>query len=746
MRIGRGRAFLMGDDSESCPVCKEWNTIEGRQFLIEEVPVSQIAPQLQALPAFHASLSVSNSVVNVVSKKRMLPPRPLANVSGSPMKITKLANPKPGFVIDYFTLNTTLTNYTFQAGQTYYFSGNVGLYGTVNTFDGAAVLKYASGMSLTVNTPVNWQAGPYRPVVMVAKDDNTVGESISTSTGNPGSGYYATKALYFDGTAAFSSLNITNLRILNAKSGVVINGSSGHTLNDLQLVKCGNGVAATNTDFALHNALFEQVLTNFTGTNATGNVEQLTVDTATWLNKNIGANLNLTNCLLVAITNLGSCNTQSVVTLSSSNGVFQIVGGGGYYLATNSPYRNAGTTNISLDTIAALAHKTTYPPIVCVDTNITNVTAFSPVIQRDNDIPDLGFHYDPMDYAFSGVVATTNISFTAGTAVGWFCLGSDFYGLSLSNKQIATFNGTVENPDYFARASTVQEGGNGNWPNSWAIVGVIGSADQHLQDVTLSPEWRMQFTTCPVFSSGEQVFRDWGGYLIIRANNSTLIGGNNGGYVLSCYFTNCLIDGMEAGQVEGFPGNAWIMRNCTWRGGMLYMARSHTEIPVSVRDCSFDGTAVSVVDSFSSHSASTDYDYNAYTNATDPFPIGGSHDKTSVSFNWQIGPLGTYYLPSGSVLIDAGDTTADQLGLYHVTTQTAANSQETNSTVDIGYHYVAVDGSGNPLDTDGDGTPDYIEDANGNGVVDSGETDWQSATDSGLKVTITRPKNNSTIP
>jgi hypothetical protein len=46
--------------------------------------------------------------------------------------------------------------------------------------------------------------------------------------------------------------------------------------------------------------------------------------------------------------------------------------------------------------------------------------------------------------------------------------------------------------------------------------------------------------------------------------------------------------------------------------------------------------------------------------------------------------------------------------------------------VDIGLHYVAVNSSGEPIDTDGDGLPDYFEDANGNGSADSGETDWQS--------------------
>ena len=72
--------------------------------------------------------------------------------------------------------------------------------------------------------------------------------------------------------------------------------------------------------------------------------------------------------------------------------------------------------------------------------------------------------------------------------------------------------------------------------------------------------------------------------------------------------------------------------------------------------------------------------------------------------------------------------------------------KETNSIVDISYHYVATDANGKPIDTDSDGTPDYIEDANGNGTVDSGETDWQSATDLGLKVIITRPRDGSTLP
>ena len=60
------------------------------------------------------------------------------------------------------------------------------------------------------------------------------------------------------------------------------------------------------------------------------------------------------------------------------------------------------------------------------------------------------------------------------------------------------------------------------------------------------------------------------------------------------------------------------------------------------------------------------------------------------------------------------------LGLYHFTTQTN-QVKETNSIVDIGYHYVAVNAYGQPVDSNGDGIPDYLEDANGDGLFDVGD-------------------------
>jgi len=72
------------------------------------------------------------------------------------------------------------------------------------------------------------------------------------------------------------------------------------------------------------------------------------------------------------------------------------------------------------------------------------------------------------------------------------------------------------------------------------------------------------------------------------------------------------------------------------------------------------------------------------------------------------------------------------LGLYHFTTTTNLISglqrKETNSIVDIGYHYVAIGTNGLPIDTDGEGLADYFEDTNGDGSYNSNTdlADWNN--------------------
>lgn len=135
---------------------------------------------------------------------------------------------------------------------------------------------------------------------------------------------------------------------------------------------------------------------------------------------------------------------------------------------------------------------------------------------------------------------------------------------------------------------------------------------------------------------------------------------------------------------------------------------------------------------------------NAYINSSGRLSPTNANDIILSSFNYTNGPLGGYYQLSTN-LYNLGSRSAPAAGLYQYTVR-QDQTKEANTQVDIGFHYVAVDANGNPLDADGDGLPDYLEDRNGNGTVEPGETDWQNASDVGLKVRITQPVNGTAQP
>ena len=751
-KMPTGRAYLQtraGGESQAVDVIKRWMHLEGRTFLVESIPLTSLEPLFAQLPSGHQQLNKSGRPT--LHAGRRAPTPVLArkrdeSILLSQTSIRKPTSDQPQLVLDYTTINGSLTNYIFQGDRTYYISGNTSLNGTNTTFEGNAALKYASGVTLTVNTPITWLGDNYRPVALISKDDNSMGESISGSSGNPGKSHYATKALYFDANTASTNLVLKSLRVANAVTAVGINGRAGHQLTDVQLVNCASGLSLSSAEVSLHNALFSYVVTNFTGSSATGHVEHLTSDMALWLNQSIGTNLFLTNCLLTSVTNLGSVTLDHCAQTNVS-GVYQIVGGGNYYLATNSIFRDLGTTNISPNVLAELKRTTTYPPIVYSNATISIATTLSPQAQRDTDTPDLGYHYDPMDYAFGGSHASNTLTFAAGTAVGWWHTASGWYhtaqGIQIGDQLTLTFAGTEESPTYWVRCNTVQEqGGNGQWQGGYGPGGIT-SWNSQAASITNAPTVMGRFLICSGMTSWDNHFRDDASILIGRFRDCEFYGGGVSGYNSSYYLTNCLfVRAALAGVNQGRSGNEIAARNCTWYGAYLYFTPT-TAVPVSIRDSAIDGASITA-SGYAANATYADYAYNAYTNASNPFPVGGTGDQSSVTFNWQIGPLGRFYLPTNSVLIDAGDVTADVPGLYHFTTQTN-QVKDGSSTVDICYHYVAVT-NGVPIDTDGDGTPDYQEDANGNGSVDSGETDWQSIYDTGLQVRITRPQDGSTIP
>jgi hypothetical protein len=164
--------------------------------------------------------------------------------------------------------------------------------------------------------------------------------------------------------------------------------------------------------------------------------------------------------------------------------------------------------------------------------------------------------------------------------------------------------------------------------------------------------------------------------------------------------------------------------------------------PYTFRDNLFNQTSNALTGSISYCSN------NAYVTTNNGVLLPENNDVIlSNTPAFQVGALGQYYYPTNLTnLIYKGSQSAAAAGLYHYTVLTNANSIEGTNIVSIGFHYVGVNSNGLPIDTNGDGIPDYLEDANGNGLVDSGEIDWMVSGDLGLTVLITQPANNSTIP
>lgn len=218
----------------------------------------------------------------------------------------------------------------------------------------------------------------------------------------------------------------------------------------------------------------------------------------------------------------------------------------------------------------------------------------------------------------------------------------------------------------------------------------------------------------------------------------------------SMNLTNCLLERVLA-DLENLDGLIPVIRNNTFFGGEFAFNPQPTNAILA--DNLFDHTVFDYDLSGHGYAGA----FNAYatnasvTNLQRQLPAQPTDIILASSPNYQTGPLGSYYQLASSALFNADtNKTAGQVGLFHYTTITNLVSgyeiKETNSWLDVGLHYVATDANGNPIDTSGKGIPDYLQDANGNGVVDSGETDWTSFTDLGLKVLITKPSQNATIP
>ena len=731
MRLGRGKAFDLNeaqDSQQPVSVQRRYEKMNGRDILLEIVPVKNVQANLEKLPL---QSSRKTKLPALAAKTLALPATPLAATEQKPIHLAATTPANQGYVLDYIQLNTATNDYTFQGDTTYKISAILNMSGVV-TFEGGTVLKYSPvpSMYMRLLGTVICNTSAYRPAIFTALDDNTVGEPIGSGT-----------PINYHEALAGDRCNAAWHDLTVKYANYAIQGMNSLQVSDSKFYNCLHPILIEFGPACLTNLLMANVGSTFYGAGYQVTAYQVTIVGAT--NNPLtteyqsagSSTVTFINSLLV---NAGVNGTATVTTdhtarvTGDASQIFQTVGGGHYYLPTNSPYRGAGSAAVGPAVLASLATKTTSAPIYVYTPGFYfgMSTNLFPLVPRDtNAVPDLGYHYTPLDYIFSPVFVTNaTITIHPGTAVGFYGTNSSggnyTYGIALSDGGNLNCLGEADRRVQMLVYNLVQEQTPTNWltPSYGLMARFYGTA------------------LCQLNSR----FTDWSCF----AHDATLIEAE---VSVKLNLQHCQFFGGAVNSLDGALSSTMNIVNCLFeRVGFMFLADS-TNVPVFrnnlvhggnfqyypetvsnavVTDNLFDHTTIDSI--FGTDGLTYVGGHNAYVTNCARLPAFASDIILSASPVFQKGTLGRYYLPANSPLINAGSTTADQAGLYHFTTQTN-QVKEATSTVDIGYHYVATDANGKPVDTDGDGLPDYLEDANGNGLFDEGDlSNWGISQFNGL--------------
>ena len=714
MQMVAGKAFMIGaseSDSAETPVSKRWTVADGRTLLIEEVELPRIAAQLESLPAKkRTAFFWKKSGKAVATAKLNLPTRPNNKLAKRAMQLAKLQSPDRGLVLDY-VLVSSQANFTFKGDTTYYVSGVVNLSGTT-TIEGGAVIKYnTGGTAISVSgAGLVCQTGPYRPAILTSKHDDSVGEIIAGSNHSP-SKPTTTLPIFLHTQVGNNPFKYLHFRY----AGIALS-QTYRPVWHCQFVECniaisGDSQNSYGSTLELHNVLFTKCTTAvrnqpayWTGSCLGVTGEHVTADQFTQFLLN-GCNYggpasSLTNSILTSYGSLGVPLSlfNSINSPGSSSGFYQSAGAGNYYLVAPQP----GTPDINPQLLAELAKKTTYPPNMenTSQTDPVTIPAGTPWSQfasRNTGTPDIGYHYDPLDHFVGNATLDGTLSVTAGTAVGFF----GTYGFQSGTFQIT---GTPLNRSTVAHYSAVQEQSVAWGANASATYllknGSMPSLNWRFADVTTAggaffgggSATTMDVAHCSLLAP--RMTCDGGNYATLGFTNNIIERGDL--VLLSCYggtyfanfYNNLFLNNGNLGLGNACSGNIlpnFAVKNNLFIKGSFTYGTSSGYAPVISHNGYYQTTVTS--------------------QGTSPITINNPA--------FQTGALGPYYYPTTvngqnlATLVNAGSTTADVLSLCPFTTRTD-QAREGVSTVDIGFHYVALDGNGNPQDINFNG-PDYDE-------------------------------------
>lgn len=771
LTLGSGNAFAlsgMREKGRKVAVVKEFKKIDNRSFLVESVQFPELQDELLALPQ-----DGSNDHAMVGRKsKRTYASIPKAGTSlhasvkkpGAQRTAQLALGKRAGVVVDYrATLNSGST--ALQANTTYLVSGSVTC--PYLSVEGGSVVKYMVGASIVLTSSGSSGSGTapgylvcktanYSPAVFTCIDDDSVGESMNGYTGaytgviNPSG--YADPAI----SISTNNLTVSNCFFRHAKTALLSTANLSIFLNwhvnHSQFYNCIRGIkisgsGANSAVVELNNDLIAGVQYPFSVNGVQSpkyfNLSHCTIDQATSLVDGAWGwtfcGCQATNSVFANITTYGQSNICSGV----NNGFYKsvhfgspgapvfgtdttspfdvAVGGASYYLNDTAGFRNVGTVlGPPSWLLADITRKTTRAPIVLAN-DITAYTTLPPAALRDVDLPDLGYHYDPLDYCLSGraIAAGKTLCLAPGVALGVY--GQQ--GLTINSGSSLISEGTPTQMNRLVRYNAVQE-------RSY----LWGTSPSQLTTDLLVPmsasQVQFRFTAISLIDGIQG--RLWAPNTASDTSNVSFkdcalrgvyfhVANSAGTMALSCVnnvFERCDL-------LFQTPLTLTLKNNLFW-GGTLGLICQTTGASWQVRDNLLDGASVTQGTQTFPNS------YNAYRGST--LINGGANSKTLTSCDYQSGPLGQYYYPSTGTLLHSlmdydTSTTAAQAGFYHYTTQTTLSGglqiKELAGSLDAGFHYVAMDSNGNPIDTDADGLPDYLEDTTGEGTFNTGDlSDW----------------------
>jgi hypothetical protein len=466
-------------------------------------------------------------------------------------------------------------------------------------------------------------------------------------------------------------------------------------------------------------------------------------------------------------------------SFDGQGGIYLASGQGGFYLRNYSPFLNAGNAGLLSTTLKNdLASRTTFAPSDPMTNDITSSQTLGQQPIRDTDTPDLGYHYPAIDYIINGItINNCTLSVDQGTVLAYMGNATDpllwNWGVRVNTGGRLIVNGVPTNRVVFARLEAVQESPYWAFRPSGPTVTFEGAHFPKAIGTTVAtpmPEAKIRYADFPTLSTTTDYWWNsgyWPGSIAPMDTWST-----GGAYyddywyedVANLELKGCLFQGGFVYYISGgwLPRTVSITNNIfercdlyvyNWNTGStpeqliavnnLFYADWLGLAPVSGANWTFSDNLFDHVNFVTNGQTvlngpvTLNY-YNGYV-AMSADHLSPSTDQTATdrdltSLNYATGPLGRFYLPvSTTSLINHGSRLAKDVGMYHFSTATSGANEGTTQ-LDIGAHYLSLPVGGKPGDNNHDGIPDFIADANGNGINDNDEVPWSTANNGQLSI------------